>query len=193
MTLLNKDEISYCAYLHMRVMQGDFLPMFGKFILRIFYSYISSSPKEKMFVKRIDGTITSICIISFDPNSLMNRIIRQYYFSLTLAIIIHLIIKPSLLLLIISIVFHKKKFSSDFPEISYIFTDPKYSNNGFGSSLIKSISDDLKESKYNELYVKTINNDKNKAISFYKKNGFEICRYFCEYNRNYIYMKKILI
>jgi GNAT superfamily N-acetyltransferase len=189
---MDDTEIKQIVSIHQKTLGEDLLPQLGESFLRGFYHYVNQSGYEKIFTIKDDNKILATCIISYKSNTLMNRVIKNLFFQLLSAVSTKIFTNKKLYKYILKIIISKSYFESLSPEISYIFTNPEFQGKGIGHKMLITVEENLLNKNIKEYYVKTINVSTNKAIQFYKKNGFEYFDDFEYAGNSYLYLKKSL-
>jgi len=186
MTCIEPSELDEIVNMHFQELGDDILPQMGIIILNKFYKYIITSDKEVIFSIRENQKIVTVCVVSFEPNTLMRRMILSSIQSVFFHIPLAMLRKPHLLFFFIKVIFAKRKNILCSPEITYIYSSIK--GKGLGKKILQNIQSCLLTKDIKKLYVKTINTQNNRAIKFYLENGFKKEFTFSYGGKKYLYM-----
>lgn len=186
---LTKKEILEIVDMHLQIFPSDLLPQLGKTFLINFYTYINNSKYEDIFIIK-EKKILAICIISFEIETLIQRVIKSYLLCFCFSFFLSTLKNKLFREYIFNIISHKSNFKSKNPEIVYLFTNPLFINNGLGTKLIKKIENKLIQYNISKYYSKTLSQNNNKTIEFYKKNNFKIENQFKYAGKSYLYLSK---
>ena len=192
MNELKQKDLESIVKIHLETLSEDLLPQLGEKFLIKFYEYINNSEFEEIFYSKDKDKLLATCIISYDPNTLLSRVLKKTLINFIYSFTVNILTNKKLFISVFKIFFNKTNFISKSPEITYIFTDPKLKGKGIGKEIILKVENSLKDKNINTYYVKTINGKENKAISFYLKNGFEKFEKFNYAGNSYLYLKKCL-
>jgi len=189
---LSNNDIKKIVDIHMEVLSDDLLPQLGSKYLLSFYQYLNQSEKEIIFIKKEENIILGCCIVSLEPKTLLKRVIKFSFTNFIISLIIKFFLKQKLRKYVFNIVTKSNKTVSKYPEIAYIFINKNFQSNGIGKELIENARMYLLNKEYTKLYVKTIDNVENKAISFYRQNNFFNYTNFQYAGNKYLYLEKKL-
>jgi len=189
---LSKSDIEVMADIHLATLKNDILPLLGRSFLVKFYTYINRSNCESIYTIRKNNIVVAACIVSYEVETLMKRVVKNLFFSLVFAVLMMLFKKISFFTYVKNIFLSKEGVRISGTGIVYIFVSPGFQNTGVGTRILKEAETLLIKNNQKQIHVKTINHKKNGAINFYLKNGFIIECSFNYLGREYLFLKKTL-
>lgn len=189
---ISQKDLSDIVNIHFKTLGDDLLPQLGKNFLLRFYQYIDNSELEEIFIIKDEHQVIASCIISWQPNTILQRVVKKIFIYFIYALIINIVTNKKLFSSALKIFLNKTRFISQSPEIVYIFTNPMFQGKGIGKNVIEKVENSLRNKKINKYYVKTLNDKENKAINFYLKNGFKEIKSFNYAGNVYLYLEKCL-
>ena len=192
MDIFLEQDIEDIVEIHLSTLSNDLLPQLGSKYLFYFYKYLLSSDQEFIFINKINNKVIGICIVSIEPKTLLNRVLKNTFFFFFYSIFTRILYNKLLQTYILNMINSKNSFNHKKPEIVYILTKPEEQGKGIGKKLLHDAEKYLASLGFTELFVKTSDLDGNKAIDFYKKNHFVLERHFMYAKKKYIYFKRCL-
>ncbi len=193
MNELSARDCCKLAALHRECLPDSLVSELGGGYTKSFYRYLSRSEREKVFVLRDGQEVMSACVLSLEPNTLTRRLVLRT--SLLACAAARLLVHPLGMLRQIagrkSEVTHEHLADST-PEVILIFTTPGSRSRGVGSALLQQCEAFLKAQGIPRYLVRTIDDDNNRALKFYLKNGFSEHGRSTEHGRVFRVFKKTL-
>jgi len=194
MDQLSGKDCSRLAALHCECLQDSLVSELGLSYAKAFYRYVSRSPEEKVFVLREDGEVASGCVLSLRPKTLRQRLLLH---------------TP---LLLYAAPWFLRQFSKRNPkpvaepksepvgdpvpdrkpEVILIFTAQASRNRGTGAALLAQCEQFLLARGDPEYFVRTVDQESNRALKFYSRNGFVAVGQSFAHGRTFRVLKKTI-
>jgi len=92
---LFESDIERIADLHERSIEESVSAMLGGRAAERVFAYLAESPRERIFIERIEGRVESCCVVSLEPGSLDRRILAASAPGLLWDALIALISRPA--------------------------------------------------------------------------------------------------
>ncbi len=164
--LLDRSDYNRLGDLLVSVLPSSTVSLFGAGFAASVFNYLSRSSSEFIVVERINGTIEGAAVVTTDRQSLARRLLLQT--NLMLKLPFHLCNRG-----VWRMLFGKSDnvYISD-PELVFIFLSPEHRSKGLGSIMLRRIEARLNEMAFPAYCVRT-EEDNDKAINFYNREGFE--------------------
>lgn len=174
-TDLNNRELGRIARLHVKCLPGNILPMLGPAYLASFYQFTALSDLEEVLAYNDDDPlIKGVCVITSSAGTLFKRAIKGTFSKFLTAFAVKFLTSfrfQKICFLFLKDMLTGKAQTYD-PQIAFIFVDPAYQGQGIGSHLLTEAEKVLADKGFNDIYVKTLSDPQNSAVSFYLKQGF---------------------
>lgn len=168
MPRLTPQDIRVIAGLHVQCLPESLVSLVGESYGRHFYSYLTTSPLEALFVERRDGRVGAVAVLSYAPNTLSRRLLCATPLAFYLPFALHRLPLRSLL-------GGEPPPEDNAPELAIILTDPALRGAGLGRRLVNQVETRLRTDSANRYKVKTLANAENPALAFYASLGFSRC------------------
>jgi ribosomal protein S18 acetylase RimI-like enzyme len=169
---LTETDCRRLAALHVECLPDSLVSRLGRRYAVAFYRYLSRSDHERVFVHREDGRIASACVLSLRPQTLARR----------LALGTPLLwFAPRLLagLLWANVPARQAARTAQrgdpgrgLPEVTHVFTAPEARGRGAASALLDHCEEFLLRQDHSRYVTKTVDDDANPALAFYRNRGF---------------------
>jgi ribosomal protein S18 acetylase RimI-like enzyme len=175
MDKLSPAERGQLAALHCASLPDSQVSELGVAYAREFYHYLSRSPFEQIFVARAGDEIIGGCVLSLSPRTLRRRLL------LHTPLLFHAVGwlwrrvsrrgPPAL-----SRRSHPPEGEATvprhLPELILVYTRAELRSRGTGTGLVTQCEQFLAERGHQEYIVRTVDDENNRALRFYDKNGF---------------------
>jgi GNAT superfamily N-acetyltransferase len=168
-----KADVRRLADLHFASLPKSVFSLLGQSSLIFLYKTLSKSRDDIIFVVRHENTILGAAVLSYSSNKLMRRVILSFPLRMSLIILMGFVSSSPLRKIFVDSMARNNKPLKDFgrmPELAIIYTDPSMRSQKVGAHLLEKIKTHLK----GPYFAKTENHFSNRAISFYKNNGFQL-------------------
>ena len=169
----DQEHIRELAVLHSKAFPGFFLTQLGTPFLQILYKGYLDDPNSGIIVAEDNGIIGFIAY-SNDYSGFYKRLIKEKVIQFAWCSFLAVLRHPSFIKRILGAftksdsVVKKEKYV----ELASICVDPSIEGKGVGSALINYLKSLVDFEKYAYLNLETDAENNEKAIRFYKKNGF---------------------
>jgi GNAT superfamily N-acetyltransferase len=193
---LSNRDIARAAALHVESIDDSLPALLGGHLVERLYGYLESSGSELVLVERVDGQIESVCVVSFEPESLQRRIARATFPELVWRAVGAVFANPLFRTMLWNTVRDAIAGAADpdkAPEITYVFTNTQFRGKHLGQRLIERVDTELRDRGFDCYFVKTLDDPSNRAIRFYDENGFERLGPRVEGGRTFVEFSKPLI
>jgi GNAT superfamily N-acetyltransferase len=187
-------DIDAVISLHMESLPEDFFPQLGKFFLTQFYSAALQSEYCTIFGFYHEKTLLGFIFLTTNSSKVLSDIVSKNFFRIVYSAVSGVIKNRSLLKGLIwnsaRTIFSRKpdRLSSKIhPEVYFIVVREKSRSKNIGSTLINEAKSYFCNMGFHQMKVKTLKNNNEKTIEFYKKNGGTIIEEFDFFNRCYLY------
>ena len=160
------------AKLHINSIPKTSFSVIGEKATSLAYSYMAQSNKELLVTATVDGVVCGGIVVSYDPATLTKRILTNSPFRFGMKAAIPLILKINRLPEIFKLLTSVEAPYIFSPEIMFLFTDQALRSKGIGKALVEGALSSLAKN-VSTVFVRTIDSDDNRAINFYKNNGFQ--------------------
>ena len=169
----DQEHIRELAVLHSKAFPGFFLTQLGTPFLQILYKGYLDDPNSGIIVAEDNGIIGFIAY-SNDYSGFYKRLIKEKVIQFAWCSFLAVLRHPSFIKRILGA--FKKSDSvvkkEKYVELASICVDPSIEGKGVGSALINYLKSLVDFEKYAYLNLETDAENNEKAIRFYKKNGF---------------------
>ena len=191
---LSQRDLERVAELHVAAIDDSLPGLLGATFATRFYRFVAASRSEWLFVERLDESIESVCLLSFEPDSLYGRIFRSMLPWLVLPGLAAVATRPTFRTFLRCYVaeLFTGGHAQPAPEITYVFTSADSQGRGLGRRLIERIEAWLIGRGVAVYHVKTIDNPENRALSFYDRAGFSRLGTLQERGRAFVAFRKTL-
>lgn len=189
-------DIDAVVKIHEKTFRGFFLTKLGSSFLYLYYKSVLNNADGILFVSRKNDKIIGLCAATmlsagFNTRLIKDNIIRYGMESLKL-----LFVNPkNLLHLIKNMSKEDSRFGDDgnYAELLSIGVDPNVQRSGAGREMLLKLEAEVKKRGGKKLSLTTDYKDNEKAINFYKSQGYEPWYDFLTYpNRRMYRMIKYL-
>jgi len=159
--------------MHCECLPDSLVSKIGVGYAKSFYRYVDRSEKELCFLHHSGSDVVSACIVSLEPRTLQKRLVTHTPLALRAPLAIRrLPLRQMARGLLPGSSGGDGNVQPDGPEVLLIFTQPSARGTGIGSETLARCEDFLHERGYRSYYVKTLDHEENRAVVFYKRNGF---------------------
>ena len=174
-------DVSHVVTVHLSSFPGFFLSFLGSRFLSLFYSGICSAQEGIAFVYLNDaGAPAGFVAGTSNPGGFYSRLLKRGWLKFSLASIIPVLRKPSIIGRVARAVFHPSSnpVGDDFAGLFSIGVLPELQGSGAGKKLVQAFLDEAKQRGCKRVFL-TTDRDNNEAVnSFYEKLGFVIERQY---------------
>lgn len=188
---LSSVEIGEVACLHVKCLPSSRVARLGERFARSFYSYISLSSRERIFVVRNQSgkKVLGSVVVSLQPWNLSLRLLFAtplvlYSFQIFFEVAIAFFRRKKMC------VTDKHQNPPRLPELILIFTSSEVRRLGLGTKLLEMTEKWLRQENVLEFSVRTESDPSNKALAFYEKNGFKALMNIVTEGVSYTYLTK---
>jgi GNAT superfamily N-acetyltransferase len=192
---LSDPDIVRVAALHVESIEDSLPALLGAGLARRLYRYLCSSDSELVMVERIDGQVESVCVVSFDPESLQGRIAVATLPALVWRAVWAVLAKPLFRSMLWNVARDAVSPAAEqvkAPEITYVFTNTRSRGKRLGQRLIERVDAELRDRGIGCYFVKTLDDPSNRAVRFYDENGFDRLGSRIEGGRRFVEFQKNL-
>ena len=191
---LSPDDARQLAAMHCEILPDSLISRVGQEYARAFYRHVGESDREFAFVHRDNGTIVSACIVSLEPHTLQRRLLLHTPLVLHAPLAIRRLpvraIAASLAASVTSGVRallasrgpssrashpgadRDPGIQPEGPEVLLIFTLAEARGSGLGATTMARCEAFLRARNISRYFVKTLDDESNRAIAFYRRRGF---------------------
>jgi len=185
------------AQLHRDALPGSLLNELGPSILEKYYSFITKSGNESLFLVVRDSQMIGTCTLSYAPESLMARFFRQFPLHLGMAVMARSLHSPALRRAIFGLLNRGADTLpaslAHSPEVVQLFVKEAARSCGIGGELLHAAEAELRARGVPSYYVKTEAVQENRATSFYQRAGFQHCGGINLQGQNFLLLAKNLL
>ena len=145
---LSETDIAQAAALHVESIDDSLPALLGPGFARRLYRYLDASESELVLVERIDGRVESVCVVSFEPESLQRRIARATLGHLALSAAWSVLVSPLFRAYLWNFARDTIRGTEDHakaPKITYLFTNAQFRGRRLGQRLIKQVDSELRD------------------------------------------------
>jgi GNAT superfamily N-acetyltransferase len=192
---LSDSDIVRAAALHVQSIDDSIPALLGGGVVIRLYRYLDASDSELVFVERIDDQVESVCVVSFEPESLQGRILRAALPELLWRAAWAFLSNPMFRSMLWNIARDGLAGAgnrANAPEITYVFTNTQFRGKRLGQRLVERVDAELRDRGIGEYFVKTIDDPSNRAVRFYDENGFDRLGSRTEGGRRFVEFQKDL-
>lgn len=192
---LSPADLARIATLHVESIDDSLPALLGTAFTEQLYRFLAASEKELVFVERVDGEIASVCVVSFEPDSLQKRIVGKTLVRLLPAALAALFTNAAFrehLRHALREALGAADVPLHAPEITYVFTNPRLRGRQLGRYLVERVDRELSARAVRSYYVKTLDDPDNRALGFYAANGFVRLGTRIEGGRRFVEFQKSL-
>lgn len=175
---MDTGDIAALAALHVASIPDSLIGVLGERYVRSFYRYVARSSSEFVVMERdAAGTIVAAAVVSLEPDTLNGRLLR------------HTAWLPAMMRRapwVLSMVWQSARRPrgvapaprggrelAAVPELILMFTAPGMRSRGRGAALLRQVDATLRQRDVGTYIVRTISDPANRALGFYRANGFE--------------------
>lgn len=192
---LSADDVRQLAAMHCEILPDSLVSRVGPEYARSFYRHVGDSDREFAFLHRDRGTIVSACIVSLEPHTLQRRLLLHTPLILHAPLAIRrLPVRAIAASLAASVTSGMRavlasrsaapgrsaasRHSGDSPvqprgpEVLLIFTLAQARGTGLGAATMARCEAFLRARHAPRYFVKTLDDESNRAIAFYRRRGF---------------------
>jgi GNAT superfamily N-acetyltransferase len=170
-------DIEALAALHVASIPDSLITVLGERYARTCYEYFDRSPAELVLVDRdAAGTIVAAAVVSLEPETLNRRLVRHT------ALLASMCARAPQVLSLLWTSARRPRGAAPSParavpiaapELILMFTAASMRSRGVGASLLRSVDETLRQHGIATYIVHTVSDPANRAIAFYRANGFE--------------------
>jgi GNAT superfamily N-acetyltransferase len=189
---LTESDIETLAELHRQCLPESLVSQLGHRFARSFYRYIRRSEQELIVMHRQDEHIAGACVLSLSPSTLDRRLVFNSALLLSAVLRLH-----RLPLLKMCALERKSTSQGDsrretLPEVILIFTAPEMRGKGIGLKLLTECERKLSSDGLDRYVVRTLAYPENRALDFYRSNGFIPKTQVDKHGKRYQVFEKLL-
>ncbi|MBE7440646.1 MAG: GNAT family N-acetyltransferase [Spirochaetales bacterium] len=173
---LDSIALKELASLHRSALPDSLLSLLGRRAIQSYYQFVSASPSESLILVG-SSPILGCCVLSFAPATLMGRFLRSNPWRHGLFAILSLVQAKAFTRMIRTLFHFRDTFPGEMeslPEVVQLFVAGESRSSGIGYRLLKKAEEQLHQRGAGGYFVKTQTEAGNRAIGFYKKNGFTL-------------------
>ena len=173
---LSETDIAQAAALHVESIEDSLPALLGPGFAQRLYRYLDASESELVLVERIDGRVESVCVVSFEPESLRRRIARATLGYLAWRAAWSVLVSPRFRAFLWNFARDAARGNEDHaraPEITYVFTNAQFRGRRLGERLVKQVDAELRDRGIDRYFVKTQDDSSNRAVRFFDENDFD--------------------
>jgi len=187
LTPLNVSEV---ADIHLKALEGDFLPSLGFDFLKTFYSGIVGKKAVYSFGIFEEDKLQGFVIGTTDSKKFFSDAFKENIFKLIILLLFELFKKPTLLKNILETLLYPNKTSGPKAELVVIAIRKNFQGKGAGKSLVGILEREFKRNGIKR-YKLTVHADKG-AVGFYEHLKYQRTSSFQLYGKMwYQYEKKL--
>ncbi len=163
------------ARLHESTLPTSVFGRTGVRLLTRYYHWAASSPAEHLFVVRHDGVIAGAAVLSLDPATLLRRFVLAAPVAFGVAVAARVATDAAFRMEVAAYVRERLVGGATEdagPELVQIFVDPAERRRAVGSALLNQIAELLAVRGLRRYHVRTLLNDNDEVLEFYKRRGF---------------------
>lgn len=193
---LSESDLSQVVQIHLAAFPSFFLSKMGPSFLRLYYNAVRKMP-DGILLGCYDGSgkVIGFSAATTNCSGFNKRLLLKNILTFGLISFKLLFTNPEALIHLVANLTKRPqngiKDSFDYGELLSIAVSPGFQRSGIGQSLIIATEQMVSKSGQFELSLTTDAKDNEKAVSFYKKNGYAILYEFTAYpNRIMFRMNK---
>lgn len=188
---LSSLNVSEIAEIHLKALEGDFLPSLGFNFLKTFYSGIVGKKEVYAFGVFEDDKLQGFVIGAMDSKKFFLAAFKANVLKFTLLLLFQLLKKPALFKNTFETLLYPNKTSGPKAELVVIAINKSFQGKGAGKNLVKILEKEFRERRVTR-YKLTVHADKG-AVGFYEHLGYQRISSFHLYGKMwYQYEKKLL-
>lgn len=174
----NPDVINDVVKLHLRTFEGFFLSFMGYGFLKQMYTSYCEHDKSDILIAVNEDEIVGFLAYSYDYSGLYKFMLKRRLILFAWYSLGAFLRQPTVFLRLIKAFLKPSEVKriEKYVELASIGVDPDFKSRGVGSLLIQDLKSRINFQEYQYITLETDALDNDKAIYFYKKNGFEKCR-----------------
>lgn len=180
--------LAAAASLHHEALPGSIITQLGSSYTQAFYRFARSSRDEAIFIARSDVEgVLGAAVLSMDPKSLSRRLLFKT------PLLFHLASRPLLAIDVACGLFSAAGLPHDrerLPELVAIFSAESCRSRGVGKRLLDAIETYLASRRKSRYVVRTDDDPANRAIAFYRREGFQFAQKFSAHGHRFQLMIK---
>ncbi len=174
-------DVNQVVAVHLSSFQGFFLSFLGPKFLSIFYSGICAAPEGIAFVYlNADGMPTGFVAGTSNPGGFYTRLLKREWLKFTLASIVPILKKPSVIARIARAVSHPSgnPIGDEVAGLFSIGVLPELQNSGAGKLLVRAFLNEASLRGCKRVFLTTDSDNNNAVNRFYAKIGFTLDRQY---------------
>lgn len=174
--VLGRRDVEQLARAHVEALPESLVSRVGGRYPQAFYRYLAGSADELILIDRVapGGELRAACVVSLAPATLSRRLLSRT------PLVVHALLAVRRLPLRALLVTSRAGAGSPGeapppspgPEILLLFAVPQSRGQGVGARLLERCEALLVERGFEGLWVKTRDDPGNRAIDFYRREGF---------------------
>lgn len=187
LTYANIDEI---AKIHLKALEGDFLPSLGINFLKTFYEGVLGKRGVYGFGVFEGDKLWGFVIGTKDSRKFFPEVFRSRFLKLSVLVFVQLLKKPNLIKKIVETFSYTSKAKGSKAELVVIAVDKRFQGKGSGKILVQALEKAFKADGIRK-YKLTVHADK-KSVGFYEHLKFTRTSSFNLYDKMwYVYEKHL--
>lgn len=159
------------AALHIDSIPRTSFSLIGPDAAALAYRCMAASSRETVAAAMKNNVVCGGLVISHDPATLIRRILVQYPLQFCARAAFPLLRRITRLPEVCSLLAGSAAPYAFTPELMFLYADPAMRGQGIGTMLLESVLP-LLAANVPTLYVRTLDEEGNRALGFYRKNGF---------------------
>jgi ribosomal protein S18 acetylase RimI-like enzyme len=192
---LTRDDFERLARLHREALPDSPLGRLGQTMVERYYRWAASSAAEHIVVWRDGPEVRAAAVVSVDPGAVMRRFVRHAPVAFARAMLVQVAVdrqlrREALAYTREAIQLHDTMDPS--PELLQIFVSRECRRRSIGLSLLRDIEAWLRARAIDAYYARTLLDDNEHALGFYRRAGFERVRNVTYCGRAYVLLRRVL-
>jgi ribosomal protein S18 acetylase RimI-like enzyme len=166
------EELSVIARMHALSLPKSVITRLGPSYVEQFYRFVSNSKNESVFVAHLHGKVVGSALLSTARATLSWRALIGTSLAWRLLFAPRLAFDSAWEMLSGFYYGDSTRFSANV-ELLAIFVDELFRSQGIGQELLGGVESELQNRGFHDYFVRTVEDEHNRAISFYLREGFE--------------------
>ena len=178
---MTQNDVKHVVAVHLDSFPGFFLSFLGSRFLSFFYSGICSAQEGIAFVYLNEaGNPAGFVAGTANPGGFYSRLLRRDWLKFTLASIIPVLKKPSVIGRILRAVSHPSEnpIGDDVAGLFSIGVLPELQGSGAGKKLVQAFLDEAMKRSCKRVFLTTDRDNNDMVNAFYAKLGFSMVRQY---------------